>query len=416
MNKYSQKVHCMLKLITKSDKQMNDLLLNVEALAFGEGGEDMHCVGFDDVEFPFLIIKVEYVMNAFLETSISILLVFLFAACSSVSDEKMMSYSNFPETRALAARTLPLDTALFRYPYRVRILVDKAIVMDLHGTDYFFHVFNYPSFHYLSSFGKRGDAPEDMLSAENIRWNGSSVWTLDANKSELTRLGFALSGGSLFRQEVVSLDENILRALDFVQYDDSIFIIPDYSGDNRFCLANREGKLLRRLGTIPTTNEEVLKNSRPALAQAWRSFIDYNPRKGVLVAATQLGEVLEIYNLKDSTHVVCIGPHGEPEFQVAEGYGIPTGIMGFGDVQVTDNAIYAVFQGKSFKDIMESAKQGNKLPDGGQSIYVFSLKGEPLRKYVLDHYVHGIFVDEQRGVITALDVNMDEPIMEFDIS
>ena len=87
--------------------------------------------------------------------------------------------------------------------------------------------------------------------------------------------------------------------------------------------------------------------------------------------------------------------------------------MGFGDVQVTDNAIYAVFQGKSFKDIMESAKQGNKLPDGGQSIYVFSLKGEPLRKYVLDHYVHGIFVDEQRGVITALDVNMDEPILEY---
>ena len=50
------------------------------------------------------------------------------------------------------------------------------------------------------------------------------------------------------------------------------------------------------------------------------------------------------------------------------------------------------------------------------NLFMFSLKGEPLRKYVLDHYVHGIFVDEQRGVITALDVNMDEPIMEFDIS
>ncbi len=98
---------------------------------------------------------------------------------------------------------------------------------------------------------------------------------------------------------------------------------------------------------LPT--KKLWRTPRPALAQAWRSFIDYNPRKGVLVAATQLGEVLEIYNLKDSTHVVCIGPHGEPEFQVAEGYGIPTGIMGFGDVQVTDNAIYAVFQGKKLQ-------------------------------------------------------------------
>ena len=41
-------------------------------------------------------------------------------------------------------------------------------------------------------------------------------------------------------------------------------------------------------------------------------FIDYNPRSGILVAATQLGEVLEIYNLKDSIHTVRIGPHGEP--------------------------------------------------------------------------------------------------------
>ena len=37
----------------------------------------------------------------------------------------------------------------------------------------------------------------------------------------------------------------------------------------------------------------------------------------ILAVATQLGEVLEIYNLKDSTHVVCMGPHGEPEFQVS---------------------------------------------------------------------------------------------------
>ena len=55
-------------------------------------------------------------------------------------------------------------------------------------------------------------------------------------------------------------------------------------------------------------------------AQAWRSFIDYNPRNGILAAVTQLGEVLEIYNLKDSTHVVRVGLHGEPEFQVADVY------------------------------------------------------------------------------------------------
>lgn len=94
-----------------------------------------------------------------------------------------------------------------------------------------------------------------------------------------------------------------------------------------------------------------MESNRPALAQAWRSFIDYNPRNDVLAAVAQLDEVLEIYNLKDSTHVVRFGPNGEPELQISNGYGILTGIMGFSDVQVTDSAIYAVFHRRSFKEI-----------------------------------------------------------------
>ena len=172
---------------------------------------------------------------------------------------------------------------------------------------------------------------------------------------------------------------------------------------------------MHKFGVIPTVNEDALQNARPALAQAWRSFIDYNPRSGILAVATQLGEVLEIYNLKDSTHVVCMGPRGEPEFQVSGGYGIPTGIMGFSDVQVTDRAIYAVFHGRSFKDIARDARNGINHPDGGQFIYMFSLTGKPLKKYVLDHYICGISVDEQSGVIYATDVNEDEPILEYSI-
>ncbi|EGF56888.1 hypothetical protein HMPREF9446_02031 [Bacteroides fluxus YIT 12057] len=341
-----------------------------------------------------------------------LLLLTLLAACATATHEKGMLYTDFPETKELSASTQVLYTALFRYPFRIRVQGDRAVVMDLHGQETFFHLFHYPDFSYLSSFGKLGDSPEEMLSAENIRWNGQSLWTLDANKSELTRFGFDSSGDSLLRQETVGLDKDILRALDFVTYGDSTFIIPDYSGDSRFCWVNREGKLLRKMGKIPSSNEDALKNARPALAQAWRSFIDYNPENGVLAAVTQLGEILEIYNLQDSTHVVRIGPHGEPKFQVSQGYGIPTGIMGFSDVQVTDSAVYAVFHGRSFKEIAQNARRGIHV-DGGKYIYVFSLTGEPLRRYVLDHHVCGISVNEREGIILATDVNKDEPIIKY---
>ena len=245
---------------------------------------------------------------------------------------------------------------------------------------------------------------------ENFRLYNHELWTLDANKSELTRLDFSSSGDSLLREEAVTLDEDILRPLDFVMYDDTTFVIPDYSGESRFLKVSCKGKLIEKIGAIPTANEKALQEARPALAQAWRSFLDYNSHNGVLAAVTQLGEVVEVYNLKDSTHVVRIGEHNEPEFKVSDGYGIPTGIMGFSDIQVTDSAIYAVFHGTPFKEI---ARQSGRLPDGGKYIYAFSLKGEPMCKYVLDHYIYGIWVDEATKTIMATDVNNDQPILKF---
>ena len=338
----------------------------------------------------------------------------LVSACAS-APEKGIPYNDFPVTEQLSGQTVPLDTAIFRFPYRIRVQGDTVAILDLHASEHFIQLFHYPDFSYIASLGRRGDSPEDMLSAENLRWDGNSLWTLDANKSQLTRYGLSLSGDSLLREEVVSLDKEILRALDFVVYDDSTFIVPDYSGESRFCWVNRKGKLLRKMGEIPSANEEALMQARPALAQALRSFIDYNPRNGVLAAVTQLGEVLEIYNLKDSTHVVRIGPHSEPKFKVAEGYGIPTGIMGFCDVQVADSAIYAVFQGRTFKEIAEASRRGD-MTDGGRCIYVFSLMGEPLRKYELDHAIYGITADEWKRSITITDVNEDDPILAYDIS
>lgn len=86
--------------------------------------------------------------------------------------------------------------------------------------------------------------------------------------------------------------------------------------------------------------------------------------------------------------------------------------MGFSDVQVMDTAIYAAFQGDTFEEISRKMQKGD-MTDGGRYIYVFSLTGEPIRKYVLDHYVYGISVDDLNGRIIATDVNSDEPVVKF---
>ena len=66
-------------------------------------------------------------------------------------------YSTFPNEKAISARVIELDTALFRYPFRVAVKDSMAIVMDLHNADYYFHAFTYPDWKHIVSFGKRGE-------------------------------------------------------------------------------------------------------------------------------------------------------------------------------------------------------------------------------------------------------------------
>lgn len=338
-----------------------------------------------------------------------------FLACSCSGPEKLKHYKSFPDKSALQAQVIHLDTALFRYPFRVAVKDGIAIVLDTHNADYYYHAFKYPEWTHLVSFGKLGEAPDEMLTAATLKFNSlDSVWALDPNKMQITRWSISPENHTATREEVVQLHKDLIRALD-VYVTEKDFIIPDYRGEARFNRVSKQGEILTSEGSIPTENQTD-ESSRMALAQAWRSFLDYNPVNGVLAFVTQLGEVVEIYNEKDDKNTVLYGPGGEPEFKKnSKGKGIPTGIMGFADLQVTDHYIYTIFQGMSFKEIAAALKRGEEPEDGGRHIYVFALDGTPVREYTLDHSVSGFYVDEAAHKIIALDVNSDDPIVEYTI-
>lgn len=337
---------------------------------------------------------------------IYIIFCIFFISCTNESHNR---YTAFEKSYSLTSEIVNIDSLYLRYPFRIKHRDSIAMILDLHHPEYFYHLFSYPEFKHKYSFGKRGQAPSEILSAENFRFFcHKGMYGLDANKNRLTEVSFENENEPILNKEI-TLDKDILRALDFVIYNDSCFIIPDYSGKYRFHFVDSNGKIKKSHGKIPSKKH---KNGNVALAQAWRSFIDYNPNNQILAMVTQLGEVLEIYNLKDNTHTVKVGPHGEPEFQTGDDMAIPSGIMGFSDVQVTDEYIYAIFHGRSFKEI---AKQSPNEMDGGKLIYVFSLTGESLYQYVLDHYIYGIDVNEKTKSIYAVDVNSNNPIKKYQI-
>ena len=319
----------------------------------------------------------------------------------------------FPVTEELQGRVIPIDSVFFRYPYRLEVRGDRVVIEDLHGPDHFYHLFTYPDFRHLHSFGQRGEGPEEMQTVDDFRWDGQTLWALDNIKSELVRWELNDSRDKMIRTERIKLDKATFRALDIVPYLDNSFLIPNYSGDSRFCQVDRNGKLFKKWGEIPTDNQNGLRKHPYAYGYGWRSFIDYSQKNGVLVAATQLGEVLEIWSVKKDTHKVLKGRLGEPKFEIHQQYAIPSGVKGYNDIQVTERAIYVIFEGASIKENMLADQKGKPLSEGGKTVRIFSLEGEPLKEYKLDHSVSGIWVMEEEGKMWALDVNSDEPLVEY---
>lgn len=332
--------------------------------------------------------------------------VLILYGCDSFSCKRYPRYADFPETRTLSqAKAISCDRVYLRYPYRVEIKDSLAVILDLHPGSCFFHAFTYPEWRYVTSFGKRGEGPEDILLAERVRvCSPDSVWVLDSNRSQITRWRISVLSGKAERVEEISLDERLLRTLDFCKTDGG-FLVTDYTGNYRYHVLDAHGQIKKSVGSIPS-ERSMDDSGKTALAQAWRSFIDYNPKNGVLAMVTQLGEVIEIFNLKTGEHKVCYGPGGEPRYSISQSEAIPKGIKGFNEVVVTDSCIYAVFDGISFKDRITAFRSDKKLPEGGRHVYVYSLTGKQKARIELFNSAFGLSVLREGLLTTSTDADV----------
>ena len=350
--------------------------------------------------------------------SISIGISLFIASCSS-SDSSSSENPNEakemgtePDSETTIVQDIDLEPVYFRYPYRIEIRDSLAVILDLHNDSHYLYAFTYPDWQPIAPFGRRGEGPEELLSADRVRLCApDSVWVLDANRMQITRWAIDPEAKQVARVETVTLDKRLLRTLDFCKTPDG-FLVDDYTGKYRYHVLSPDGQILRSVGTVPTRHKELLENA-PALAQAWRSFMDYNPRNGILAQATQLGDVLEIHNLQTGFHTVIYGPGDEPIFTAYGSESVPKGTKGFNDVRVTDRYIYASYDGTTFKEKLRRFQAGEKDPDGGFYFHIYDLQGKLLHRMHLNRSIFGIHIDETSGLISATTTDTDCPVVTF---
>jgi len=308
--------------------------------------------------------------------------------------------------KKLFSTPLVADSVFMRYPFRIKKLGSDLIISDLHGSEFYCYRFSYPQLQLKERFAARGHGPSEFLDVENIRFNNTGeLVALDANKSMIT----VFDTTEMENTKQINLDKKLMRTLDFDFINDSLLLVPDYSGVNRICILNIKGSIVDRLFKIPVRTK-TNSSSNTVVSQAWRSFLDYNAQNGILAMVTQLGHVMEIYNLNSKSIVkIVYGSCGEPEFIDKGAYAVPNGIMGYSDVQVGQNKIYALFWGRTFKEIRNKPD----ILEGGNMLEVYDLQGNPLCRYILDKYITGFCVDEKDNTMLALDINSNKPVVKY---
>ncbi len=273
-------------------------------------------------------------------------------------------------------------------------------ITDLHADEHFCHEFDSHTYKYHKSFARKGKAPQELLSVGNfVADSKNDVLLLDVFARKIYRRN------DLKIELLTAFPIDLGMVSDFTLYKDFVFIIPDVTGNNRLTFIDLNGKIIRNIGQIPDSR----KINVPALtlAKAWRPFINYNPHNNIIAVATQLGDVLEIYNLQTGESFVTVGSDGEPVCKFDGINAKPDGVMGYGDVHVGDNYIYAVYWGHS----IEAIKQGKIMEEGGELFRVFDLKGNPLKQYLLDAHITGFAVNESSGKVIATDPNNEQLVM-----
>lgn len=319
---------------------------------------------------------------------------------------------HFSDTIKLKGKGYSVDASLV-FPFMIKECGGYIYMMDMHGKKECIYILDKKSMKLVTSFGKRGEGNGYITQPKNMYCQShDSVWVYDCGKCEVTRWQFSPKDNSVKRVESFRLEgRDDWGPFDFTSYSDTSFIFIDDMGKGRYAEYSINGNRVASFGNIPVSVEERRTDSLSA-AHGWASYLAYSPSHRILVSATQLGDVLEIYNMKDSSSIVLYGKSSDPQYLPYPGGGaIPTGIKGYCSVYIGSRYIYALFSGQTFDEIIET---NGEAPDGGKYLRVFDLKGNPVKLYHLDRVVQCFFVDEDNGKIWATDVNNQaEPIVRF---
>lgn len=323
--------------------------------------------------------------------------------------------ANVPE---VALKTAPLsgDTLMLGYAVSVTVIDTLLVVEDTKATDACLQLYGYPSLRPLCRFAVKGKGPGEVLGVAGYAVDGDSVRVYTSADARM--LVYALSDlvqGEKLPARVVGYPSECNYASAFGKAAEG-FVVGQFMGDpdtGRIRLIDGNGGMIGARYSIPYTPEEAEKVApygKSMITMLWQAAMAVDGDRVVL--GTRLGDVLEIYDLKDSTkNRIVRGPGGPPEVGVSGNsitFGVKTGYL---DIQIVGDRIYALYDGKHF----ERGESPDADSAKSRTLRIFDMEGRWLQTGVLDRPVGSFWLLPDGRTALATDPTAEYQLYTFEL-
>ena len=305
------------------------------------------------------------------------------------------------------------------FPYTMEIFGKYFIIYDLKSVKQI-KIIEIESHKLLNSFGCQGQGPGEFISPSVIfrdKKDNNAFWIFDMPAMRLSKFNIYKILNDDFLPETI-----IVLPIEKCGYVNHLLMTPDeqflgvgFFTKGRIAAYNMDGSFIRSIGKVPTYSG----NDKFAMhhSHGFTGRIVYRNKSKEMFVATQLGTVIEKYNISGNLIATFIGPDSfSPEYDIVQaGSGLTMSYnnktrFGYLDICYNENLdrLFLLYSGKH-----QFVKNRSNRAYIGNIIYVIDENGVVTTRYNLDEEIHHMCISDDGSLLIGLS---EEAIYKFNLN
>lgn len=189
-----------------------------------------------------------------------------------------------------------------------------------------------------------------------------------------------------------------------------LYPLPDYAFLGLLPYRNATDQMFYHIDTnsvsglniiMPNDNSGI--NDPSIKRNAYRGSLAKHPYNNRFVYFSERNRYMQIFDFISDSLVSISTPYIDyPRYSVSTGRNISSNAndyLGTITIDVTDKHIYLLMNDATYFHLREEKLINGHPWNMSNSIYIFDWEGNPVKKYLLDHYVESIFIDTEEQYI-----------------